>query len=141
MIEQDVRVEASATERGFKVQMLGCGATRAARQSYHLSSLHLIAHLYKVFRLVAIQRFQPPRVFNNNAVAIAIIRARARYHAIKGRYNLVVGLGLQVNASMATLATIGANNLCARQRIGPTRVFKFLKIKLIGIACGKWVDI
>lgn len=73
MVEDEVRIEATTLEVSFKVQMFGRGATCATGQSDDLTRFHLVAHLYKVLRLMAVERLQSVGVLYDDAVAIAII--------------------------------------------------------------------
>ena len=58
MVEDEVGIEATALEVCLEVQMFGSGASGATGQSDDLPRLNLIAHLYKVLRLMAVERLQ-----------------------------------------------------------------------------------
>lgn len=130
MVEDEVWIEAAALEVSFKVQMLGRGTTRATGQSDDLPRLNLIAHLYKVLRLMAVERLQAVGVLQDDAVAVAIIALRACHNAVEGCYNLVVGLRLEVYSRVAASASIRTYHLGARQRISPALLLHLLQIPL-----------
>ena len=94
VVEDEVGVEAVALEVGLEVEVLGRGASRAPRESNHLSGLHLVANLHEVLRLVGVERFQAVVMAYDDAVAVAGVWRRACHDAVESGVNLVVGLRL-----------------------------------------------
>ena len=74
MVEDEIGIEAAPLEMRLEVKVLGGGSARSARQTYHLTSLNLVAYLDEIARLVRIKRFQAVAVADDDAVAVAVVR-------------------------------------------------------------------
>ena len=74
MVEDEIGIEAATFEMRLEVEVLSGGSARSARQTYHLTSLNLVAYLNEIARLVRIERLQSVAVADDDAVAVAVVR-------------------------------------------------------------------
>ena len=101
MIEEQGRIDAVATIEHLEMEVVAGGVTGGAGESDHLSSLDMLAGVYEVDRLMAIERLNAVGVFHHDAVAITGNWARLLDDTVKGYMDTVVWrVGFDVYAGM-----------------------------------------
>ena len=119
--------------------MLGSCASRSACQANHLPCFHLITHLDKVLRLVAVESLKAIAMLDAYAVPIACKGATFDDNAVKCCDYSVVGLGLNVYTRVTTWASKGADDMTSRQRICPAFFLNIGEIEFESVGIFKWI--
>lgn len=93
-----------AVDTCLEVQMLGGGTSGTSGQRDGLSGFDRVAAVHKVFRVVAVYRFQSEAMPHDNDIAISTVGLGHPYHSVEGTPYGVFGMGLDVYAAVAPLA-------------------------------------
>ena len=88
------RVLRLAVHAGLKVQVRRSGAARLSDEGYHLSGLHVLAHLYHVLGIMGVIGLQPVGMLDAHQVTVAVELAREHHLAVEGSIDFVLGLRL-----------------------------------------------
>lgn len=104
MVEEDTGVDGAPVETHLEVEMWCCGTSGLSRQSDYLSGFHLLPLFDEVARLVAVAGGEAVGVAYDDVVSVSEVGSRLCYHTVEGRKYLVVGLCLDVDTRMRTLA-------------------------------------
>ena len=139
MVEDGGRIDAHATVLDLEVQVLGGGPPRAPRESDDVSGLDLVSYLDQVLVLVGVERLKTESVADDDAVAIAREGGGAGDDAVESSHDVVFGLGLEVYATVAPSAAIGADDLGTQERVGPVLLLYLGKVELEAAAVFKRV--
>lgn len=75
MVEEDRRVDGTATEADLEMEVRGRGASCLSREADDFPRLHFLSRFDEVFRLVAVTCGETEGVTDDDIVAVAEIRS------------------------------------------------------------------
>ena len=122
VVEENGRIEPTPHEMRLKMEMFRCCTACSSGQSDNLSGLNPIAYLYKILRLVAVERFETVFMLDNDTFSITEIRACPRYYTVESRPYIIVRFSLYVDSGVVAPAAIRTYNMSIRQWISPISI-------------------